>query len=92
MNSKNKIHGLLAQCSHELLTYLKEREPLHADRWVPAVELKDNLDLNFVAVPKSGTQYGKKGWVFATLMRMLEDSGRVDYKLEGNRAFYRSTQ
>ncbi len=80
----------MAQCCGELLTYVKEREPLQQDRWVPATELKDNLDLNFVAVPKSGTQYGKKGWVFATLARMLEDDGRLEYKLDGSRAYYRT--
>jgi hypothetical protein len=92
MNSKEKIHRLLRECCDELLAYVKEREPLHRERWVPAAELKDNLDLNFVAVPKSGTQYGKKGWVFASLARMLEDDGRFEYKLDGNRAYYRSSQ
>ena len=92
MNSKEKIHRLLRECCAELLAYVKEREPLNEDRWVPAAELKDNLDLNFVAVPKSGKQYGKKGWVFASLARMLEDDGCLEYKFAGNRAFYRSSQ
>ena len=90
MNSKVKIHQLLRECCDVLLAYVKEREPLHSDRWVPAAELKDNLDLNFVAVPRAGTQYGEKGWVFASFARVLEDEGRLEYKFEGNRAFYRS--
>ena len=92
MSPRDKIHRLLRECCDELLAYVKEREPLHHNGWVPAAELKENLDLKFIAVPKTGTQYGKTGWVFATFARMLEDDGRVEYKFEGNRAFYRSTQ
>lgn len=92
MNPKEKIHALLRECCDVLLMYVKEREQLHEDRWVPATEIKDNLALNFVAVPTMGTQYGKKGWVFATFARMLEDQGRLEYKMEGSRAYYRSRQ
>jgi hypothetical protein len=90
MNSKDKIHSLLRQCCDEVLVYVQEREPLHADRWVPAAEVKTGLDLNFVAVPKSSKQYGKKGWLFATLARMLEDEGRLEYKRQGSRSHCRS--
>lgn len=90
MNSKDKIHSLLRQCCDEILIYVQEREPLHADRWVPAAEVKTGLALNFVAVPKSSKQYGEKGWLFATLARMLEDEGRLEYKRQGNRSYCRS--
>jgi hypothetical protein len=43
-----------------------------------------------VAVPREGEQYGEKGWLFAILARMLEDEGLVEYRKDGNRAFYRS--
>lgn len=92
MNSKDKLHGLLRECCDEVLAYVREREPLHTDRWVPAAEVKKGLDLNFVAVPKGSKQYGEKGWLFATLARMLEDEGRLEYKREGSRSYCRSLQ
>lgn len=92
MDSKTKIHRLLGECCDELLAYIKEREPLHNGGWVPAAELKEDLDLKFIATPKSATQYGKTGWLFATFARMLEDDGRLECKLERKRAFCRSTQ
>lgn len=92
MKSRDKVHGLLRQCCDEVLLYVQEREPLHADRWVPAAEVKKGLDLNLVAVPKSSKQYGEKGWLFATLARMLEDEGRLEYRREGNRSYCRSIQ
>lgn len=92
MDSKDKIRVMLLQCADEVLTYVREREPLHADRWVPAIDVKKGLELNFVAVPKDSTQYGEKGWLFAILARMLEDQGRLQYKREGSRSYCRSTQ
>jgi hypothetical protein len=73
-------------------SFVREREPLHPDRWVPAAEVKKGLDLNLVAVPKSSKQYGEKGWLFATLARMLEDEGRLEYRREGSRSYCRSIQ
>jgi hypothetical protein len=90
MNSKEKIHALLRECCDELLAYIKEREAFHEGRWVPAAEIKKNLEINFVAVPKNGPQQGPKGWVFATLARMLEDEARLEYSMQGSRAFYRT--
>ncbi len=90
MNHKEKIHGLLRECALEVLAFVREREPLHKDRWVPIVEVKDSLALNFVAVPKDSKQYGVKGWLFAILARMLEDNGELEYKREGSRSFCRS--
>jgi hypothetical protein len=94
MTKKNTIHKLLNDAALELLAFIKECESKFKDQdhWVPAAEIKENLDLNFVAVPRSGKQYGPKGWVFATLARMLEDKSLVEYKKIGSRAFYRSTR
>lgn len=90
MDSKQKIHALLRQCCDELLVHVREREGLHQDGWVPVAEVKKSLELNFVAVPKSSTQYGEKGWLFASLARMLEDDGRLEYKRVGSRSYCRS--
>ena len=85
---------MLNDASLERLAFIKDSESKFKDQdhWVPAAEIKNELDLNFVAVPKSGIQYGEKGWVFATLARMLEDKSLVEYKKIGNRAFYRSAR
>lgn len=94
MNRKDNIHKLLNDAALELFAFIKDSESkfMDQDRWVPAAEIKNNLDLNFVAVPSSGKQYGEKGWVFATLARMLEDKSLVEYKKMGSRAFYRSAR
>jgi hypothetical protein len=94
MTRKDTIHKLLNDAALELLAFIKDSESKFKDQdhWVPAVEIKNNLDLNFVAVPRSGTQYGEKGWVFATLARMLEDKSLLEYKRTGSRAFYRSAR
>lgn len=90
MNRKQNIHNLLNNMANELLTYIKEQEHHYEDRWVPSADIKPALDLNFVAVPKQGKQYGKKGWLFAILARILEDKNLLQYKKLGGRAFYRS--
>ena len=92
MNHKEKLHVLLDECSQELLAFVREREPFHQDRWVPAVEIKAALQLNFIPYPKSSKQYGAKGWLFAILARMLEEKGTLEYKNEGNRSYCRSAQ
>lgn len=89
--SRDKIHRLLRECGRELLSCIKSREPLHPDRWVPASELKDALDLDYPAAPKCAPQQQKKSWLFATLARMLENAARVEYRLHDGRAYYRST-
>ena len=58
MDSRNKIHKLIKEISAELLQYVREHESPSKDRWVPAAQIKKDLELNFVAVPKSNTQYG----------------------------------
>lgn len=89
---KDKIHSLLDQCAVELLEFVKEREPQHADRWVPATEIKDLLQLNLVSYPKAAAQQGEKGWLFAILARILEDAGKIEYQKRGSRSFCRSIE
>jgi hypothetical protein len=90
MDRKTAIRSLLNIMAFELLEHIRECEPSFESRWVPAAEVKNALELNFVAVPKQGEQYGEKGWLFAILARMLEDQNLVEYHKEGSRAFYRT--
>lgn len=94
MNRKNAIHKLLNDTATELLEFIKDSESEFRDQdyWVPAAKIKNDLALNLVAVPKSGKQYGERGWLFATLARILEDQSRVEYKKIGTRAYYRSAR
>ncbi len=90
MDRKSAIHSLMNVIAFELHEFIKDSGKSYPDRWVPAADIKKVLELNFVAVPKEGEQYGEKGWLFGILARMLEDKGLVEYKKEGSRAFYRS--
>jgi hypothetical protein len=90
VDRKTAIHALLKIIAFELLEFIKGRESSFKDRWVPAADIKNALELKFVAVPKEGEQYGEKSWMFAILARMLEDQGLVEYRKQGSRAFYRS--
>jgi hypothetical protein len=90
MDRKSAIHSLLGVIAFEVLSFIKEAEAAFEDRWVPATYIKDTLNLNFVAVPKDNKQYGEKGWFFVIIARMLEDDKLVEYKKDGNRAFYRT--
>jgi hypothetical protein len=92
MNHKDKIHGLLDECAQTMLAFIRDRESMHVERWVPAVEIKDVLQLNLVPYPKNSGHDDGKGWFFAILARKLEDAGTVEYKREGNRAYYRSAK
>jgi len=90
INRKDAIHSLLKVIAFELLEFIRESESSCEDRWVPAADIRNKLELNFVAVPVENVQYGEKGWLFAILARMLEDEGLVEYKKEDNRSYYRT--
>ncbi len=92
MTRKIAIHNLINEAALELFEFIKECESDHKehDCWVPAAMIKADLDFNFVAVPLRGRQYGPKGWIFATLARILEEKSLIEHKKTGSRAFYRS--
>lgn len=90
MQRKDKVHDLINQIAQEVFGAIKEQEPKHSDRWVPAALIRRELELDFVAVPKANKQYGEKGWLFAIIARKLEDKNMIEYKKTGGRAFFRS--
>lgn len=90
MDYKRRIHGHIQAAADEMLAFVRSSESSHQERWVPAVQIKDALELNLVAVPQQGNQYGPKGWLFAILARILEDQGRLEHRKIGSRAFFRS--
>lgn len=90
MDHKHHVQTHLREAALTVLQFIKSREDFHPDRWVPAAEIKTSLGLNLVAVPKCSEQYGAKGWLFASLARMLEDEGLLEYRREGIRSYCRS--
>ncbi|MBZ4187247.1 hypothetical protein K7B09_13035 [Thermomonas sp. RSS23] len=90
VDHKKQIHSHIQAAADELLSFVRSSESAHHEGWVPAVQIKDALALNFVAVPQQGSQYGPKGWLFAILARILEDQGRLEHKKVGSRAFFRT--
>ena len=92
MNTKDKIHGLIKEISSEVLQFIRENESPSNDGWVPAAQIKNDLGLNFAAVPKTNQQYGQKGWFFAIIARLLEDQNLIEYKKFNERAYYRTTR
>lgn len=90
MNRKERVQEHIDALADEVLEEIKAREGLHPDRWVPASDVKNELELNFVCVPKANKQYGERGWLFAILARLLEDKDLVEFKKMGSRSYYRS--
>jgi hypothetical protein len=90
MEYKQNIHAHLQESADVLLAFVRSREVDYPDRWVPDIHIKSALELNFVATPKSGKQYGPKGWLFAILARILEDQDRLEHKSASSRSFSRS--
>jgi hypothetical protein len=90
VDHKSKIHDHIQAAADELLAFVRSSESSYQERWVPAVQIKDALELNFAAVPQQGNQYGPKGWLFAIMARILEDQGRLEHKKVGSRAFFRT--
>jgi hypothetical protein len=90
MPSNSRIHSLLHECCDEVFAYIAQREPLYVDGLVPATDVNDGLAINFSAVPKNSKEpAGQRGWLLATLARMLEDQGRLELHKKGNRTFFK---
>jgi hypothetical protein len=70
MNRKERIHDHINSIAREMLDHIREDEGHYANRWVPAAAIKNELELNLVAVPRSNTPRGEQGWLFATVARL----------------------
>jgi phage FluMu gp28-like protein len=87
MTRKDKVQSLIQQLADEIYDFIKEKEIDFKDGLVPTTAIKNELELNFLCVPKDNKQYGPKGWVFAAIARILEDQDRIIYKKVGNNSF-----
>lgn len=90
MESKKRIRGFIDDAASELHTFILKRQCTEPEGWVAAAEIKKMLELDLPAGPKSGGQ-GQRGWLFATLARLLEDKGQLQHKKGTNgRSFYKA--
>ena len=91
MQATNKIQALLQDCCEEVFLYIQQRESWYQDGMVPATDVNTGLGINFSAVPKNSKDpNGQKGWLLATLARMLEDDGRITLHKKGTRVLYKT--
>lgn len=88
-SQKQEIERLLQLMSDQLMSYISEVEPGFQGRWVPATHLKTQLNLKRDSYPVANKIQNRTGWLFAILARMLEEQGKVEFRKEGNRSYYR---
>jgi len=89
MDRKTSVHASVNAIAREVLLFINDGARADAGGWVARADICDELDLHYPATPKSGNQYGDKGWLFAIVARLLEDKALLEYKKEGNHAYYR---
>lgn len=90
MSRKTKIQGLLDEAAMEIFGHIKDSELSYPERWVPAASIKDALGLKLPSYPRKNKINNETGWLFATLARILEDKGLVEFRKENKRSFYRT--
>ena len=86
MLPKDKIQFLLELMSNEVYEFIKMSQADYNDGWVPAVFIKEKLNLKRLACPQ-GNNENETGWLFGIIARHLEDTNRIVYRRAGNRAF-----
>ena len=87
---KTKIHALLDEVAMEIYGFVKEVENPYTERWVPAVDIKNDLNLKFSSYPLENEIDNRTGWLFATFARMLQEKGLLEFRKDGARSFYRT--
>lgn len=89
---KSKIHKLLDETAIEIYGFIKDSESSYSEGWVPATDIKNELELKFSSYPQENKIDNKTGWLFSTFARMLQDKRLVEFKKSGGRSFYRTKQ
>ncbi len=87
---KSKVHKLFNEMSNEVCAFIKSLESDYNDGWVPATDIKDQLELKKSAYPQGNTIDKKTGWLFSTIARHLQDENKVLFKKVGSRSFYKT--
>lgn len=90
VNHKARVAELFDAMATEVVSYIKESESGVPEGWVPAAYIKDQLDLKKSSYPQTNQIDNKTGWLFATIVRHLEDRGKVTFKKAGSRSYYKT--
>lgn len=87
---KAKIYALLDEAAMEIYSFVKEIENSYTERWVPAADIKNDLELKFSSYPIENEIDNKTGWLFATFARMLQEKDLLEFRKAGARSYYRT--
>jgi hypothetical protein len=90
VSKRQAVAELFDAMAGEVCSFIKDSESGFSEGWVPAAYIKDQLDLKKASYPQSNKIDNKTGWLFAILARHLEDQGKVKFKKNGSRSFYKS--
>lgn len=82
---KEHIQHLLESMADEVEMFIRR-----ADDWVSRTLIVNSLGLRREVDPLGQKNHGQKGFLCQVIMRLLEDQGRVEYKKEGDRTYYRA--
>lgn len=91
MDHKSKIHELFGEMADEVCDFIKSSEAGFGEGWVPAIYIKDQLELKKSAYPQGNKIDNKTGWLFSTIARHLQDEKKVLFKKVGSRSFYKTS-
>lgn len=90
MEEKKQIDQLFNEMATQVLSFIAKSESGFNEGWVPAVFIKQQLNLIKNAYPQGNKTDNKTGWFFATLVRHLQDQNKVEFKKIGSRSYYKS--
>lgn len=89
MNRRENINRHIDAIAEEIFEHIKENQSKFPDRWMPAIEIKEELDLKRNTYPMGNKINQKGSWLFNIMARILEEKDKVEYKKEDGRAYYR---
>jgi len=88
MNRAERIGFYVDAIAQEIFAHISENSDRYENGWVPAVEIKEALNLKYSEYPKNKDQ-SPKGWLLGIAARRLEDMNLIDYDNSKSRTFCR---
>lgn len=89
MERKTSVHAAVNAIAREVLLFINDTARADAGGWVARADICDALDLHYPATPKNGHRRVDDGELFAVIARLLEDKELLEYRNDGDRAYYR---
>ncbi len=88
MNRNERINYYINAICQEVFGYISENSGSYEGGWIPAVIIKDDLNLKVPEYPQNKDR-NARGWLFGIAARRLEDLGMIEYDNSGSRSFCR---